>query len=97
MSNVVITPPPLYSPMVNSSGKLTSEWSKWFSTFYTTYTQFFPSQGLGNNSNYTAIFSLPILSTIDRDSLTNVSDGNMIYNSDTNQVNLYSSGSWNII
>lgn len=97
MSNVIFTPPPLYNSIITENNQLDPSWAKWFSNIYSVLNQFFPNVGVGGNSIYTSLIAIPNFNTANRDNLTNLNNGYLIYNIDTNQLNLYSDGNWIII
>ena len=67
-----------------TNDKLSEIWVGWFSTFYQTLISYLTESGL----------FIPVLTTEQRDTLQNVLDGQMIYNSTLGRFQGYEAGAW---
>lgn len=80
-----IDTPPIYDPITRNTGdKLSEIWMGWFSTFYQTVESYLSQHGI----------FIPTITTEQRDSLQDVQNGQMIYNTTVNQFQGFEAGTW---
>jgi len=78
---------PLEEPLVDQNGYITEPWKDWLVQF---------SDILSDQISQLGFF-LPILSTDRRDKIESPKDGQIIFNSTTNRIQVWYSGTWNNI
>lgn len=77
--------PPLYDNVTrNSPDRLSHVWIAWFSTFIDTLSSFLSQNGI----------FVPKLTTTQRDALQSVTDGQLIYNTTSDQFQGRRAGAW---
>ena len=76
---------PLYDPLVRSdSTKMSSIWQDFMATFYMNLIAYLTSGGM----------LVPQITTVQRDSLQNVQNGQMIYNTTLGTAQYFKAGAW---
>ena len=76
---------PTYDPLIKQgTNKMSSIWTDFMATFYMTLTGYLTSGGI----------FLPQLTTVQRDALINVQNGQMIYNTTVGSAQYFKAGTW---
>lgn len=76
---------PLYDPIIKSgTDKLSAVWQDFMATFYMNLIAYLTSGGM----------LLPQITTAERDTLRNVQNGQMIYNTTLGSAQYYKAGTW---
>lgn len=76
---------PTYDPIVDrNTGKMTGIWSDFMSSFFMTLIGYLSQNGI----------FLPLLTSVQRDSIQTPQNGQMIYNTTANAPQIYQNGAW---
>lgn len=89
-----LSQPPVGTTNIVYNGKMTTSWSRWFSSLYTINTQHFKVFGTQDDGNNIPLPVDPPLTTTQMNALTGVQNGTRIYNTTENKPYYYENGAW---
>lgn len=83
--------PPVNKPFLMNN-QVHPEWQRWFTKLTQSSNENYPNLGSSNQPRPT--FGLTEMTTAERDALSNVPNGTMIYNTTTHKGQIYENGCW---
>lgn len=90
---LLLGPPPIYTNLTYN-GRNNANWVRWFQSVKNTISQFFKIYGGTDGNEQYVVFLAPNFTTTERDALSGVENGSIIYNTTTNQFNFYENNAW---